>query len=130
MIWLLLIPYCAAAYAIHGGELATGINRQVRNVLCAIPFAAVAYMAAHGMVSTNIYIDSGCAFTAFWLAFAGTNMGFDNHPLWLKGLITFPPLGAALLPLAYANKSWTASTCEYLSGALYGTALFLCTCFV
>lgn len=112
-LWLLLIPYTTLAYGIHGGELIQNINRQVRNLICAIPFGLVGYyiFGAYGGVPALV------------LSFIGTNMGFDNHPLWLKGLVTFPPLGAGLLPASYADKNLTAATCEYISGFLYGTAL-------
>lgn len=122
MIWLLLIPYMALVFGLHGGELITGLNRQFRNLICALPFGVVAYLMA------STHYDYPIALISFLCAYFGTNMGFDSWPLWLKGLITFPPLGAALLPLSYwlGNKTkWTNVASEYLSGALYGTALFL-----
>ncbi len=117
-LWLLLIPYCTLAFGIHGGAFISGVNRQVRNVLCAIPFALVAYC-------TWNYPE---AIVAFALVFCGANMGFDNHPLWLKGLITLPPFGAGLLPLAYwigDKTKWKNVASEYLSGFLYGVTLFI-----
>lgn len=116
MLNLLLIPYCTLAYGIHGGELVTGLNRQFRNLLCAVPFGAVPYT----VLSTHY--DFPVALALFASAFIGTNEGFDNHPLWLKGLINFPPLGIILLPLAYRLASKPARQ-EYLSGFLYGLAL-------
>lgn len=125
-LWLLLIPYTSLAYGIHGGEALTGTPRIIRNILCALPFGLVAYAFAvsfpHGLFHTRLD-DCLCVFAAFLSAYLGANMGFDNHPLWLKGLINFFPFGAALLPIAYANKNMTAAQCEYLSGALYGICL-------
>lgn len=117
MFWLLLIPYCTAVYGIHGGEGITGINRQVRNILCAAPFA----LALNGLFPLSAEI-------AFVLSYLGTNMGFTTHPLWFKGYTTFPPLGAALLPFAYwvgsKTKGNPAAFSEYFSGFLYGVTLF------
>lgn len=116
VITLLYIPTLSLAFGIHGGELITGINRQARNIFCAFPFAIFAYFTW----------DYPEAIAAFTMAYIGANMGFDNHPLWLKGLITMFPFGAALLPLAYwiGNKTpWKNVTSEYLSGFLYGLTL-------
>ena len=118
--WLLLIPYCTAAYAIHGGELITGVNRQVRNVLCAAPFGLVAWF-----VSSNHY-DYPIGLVAFGLAYWGANMGFDNHRLWVKGMINLFPVGAVLLPFAYWLGSKTKNPpywAEFISGAFYGIVL-------
>lgn len=118
MIVIALIVYCTLAFGIHGGQFITGINRQVRNLICAAPFAVIAYLAW----------DYQWAAAFFTLAFLGANVGFDNHPLWLKGMITLFPFGAVLLPLAYwiGDKTpWKNVTSEYLSGAFYGLALCL-----
>jgi len=123
-LWLLLIPYTGLAYGIHGGEFVTGINRQVRNFLCAWPFALVAFLVAAHYAPV---LQSGLISAFFGVAaFIGTDIGFDNWSLWLKGLITFPPLGAGLLPLAYWIGYRAPSTnvlAEYLSGLFYGAAL-------
>ena len=112
---LLLIVYCTAAFGIHGGELVTGINRQVRNLLCAIPFGLVMWHIGHHPFIGILY---------FAMAYVGVNMGFDRWPLGIKGLVTFPPLGAAILPFAYSIKTrWTNIFSEYFSGFLYGVAL-------
>ena len=115
-LWLLLIPYTGLAFGIHGGEFISGINRQARNALCAIPFGLVAYVT----------FDYPEAVLAFAFAYGGASLGFDNWPLWLKGLITLPPFGAALLPLAYYigdRTRWKNVFSEYFSGALYGITL-------
>lgn len=128
-LWLLLIPYQTIAYAIHGGELAKGTDRQVRNILCAWPFGLVEYLFVHHDIKPMFsHAEYALALVAFASAFVGTNMSFDNYPLWLKGLVTYSPLGAGLLPLAYyiGNKSpLKAVASEYLSGTFYGTALAL-----
>ncbi len=116
--WFLLIPFCTLAFGIHGGEFIQGINRQARNALCAAPFGLVAFFLW----------DYPEALIAFILAYIGANMGFDRHPLWFKGFITMPPIGAALLPLAYwigYKTKWTNVAAEYLSGTFYGIALFI-----
>lgn len=116
MIYAIIIVYCAITFGIHGGELVSGINRQVRNALCATPFAVVAYF-------TWDYPEAVAAFT---LAFVGVNMGFDNWPLWFKGFITLPIGGFVTLPLAYwiGNKTkYTNVLAEYLSGTFYGLLL-------
>jgi len=120
--WILLVPYCAAAFGIHGGELVTGVNRQLRNLICALPFGLVSWF-----VFSHLPLELRSSLVLFFgaAAYLGANMGFDNHPLWLKGLVTFPPLGAILLPLAYSMET-TASNQEYLSGFFYGVAL----CFI
>lgn len=115
-LWTLLIPYCTFAFGIHGGEGITGINRQVRNAICAFPFALVSYFTW----------DYPEAVGAFALAYIGVNMGFDRFPLWVKGAVTLFPFGALLLPLAYwigYKTRWTNVLAEYLSGTFYGVAL-------
>lgn len=112
-LWLLLIPYTTLAYGIHGGELIQNINRQVRNLICALPFTVVGWY---------LFGPYGAA-AGLLCGYFGSNLGFDNHPLWLKGFINLPPFGALLLPAAYADKNLPAATCEYISGFLYGTAL-------
>lgn len=119
-LWLLLIPYCAIAYGIHGGEAISGINRQVRNLICALPFLIVSWVLFSGLPSWQQYSLS-ILFGA--MAYLGTNLGFDNHRLWVKGLLTCFPLGALALPLAYKIGK-IAAQCEYLSGAFYGLVLF------
>ena len=122
MEYILLISYCTAAFGLHGGEGITGINRQVRNTLCALPFGFVAFMVWH------IWL---MAFFSFALAYGGVSLGFDGTSkarLVLKGLITLPPFGAVLLPLAYwigYSTRWTNVLAEYLSGTFYGIALAL-----
>lgn len=118
MLMILSVIYCSLAFGIHGGQFITGINRQARNVLCAAPFAVFSYLAW----------DYQFAALFFTLAFLGANMGFDHHPLWLKGFITLPPFGAALLPLAYYIGDKTPLknvVSEYLSGSFYGLTLCL-----
>ncbi len=118
MIYLTIIIFSTFAFGLHGGEGITGINRQVRNTLCALPFGFVAFMVWH------IWL---MAFFSFALAYGGVSLGFDGTSkarLVLKGLITLPPFGAVLLPLAYAVTR-TAAQAEYLSGILYGIALAL-----
>lgn len=118
-LWVLLIPYTTVAFAVHGGEIVQNVNRQLRNLICALPFGLVAafcFSLASGSVCAAL---SALFFTC---AFIGSNMGFDNHRLWVKGFITFPPLGALLLPIAYAGDQ-TASASEAESGVLYGTVL-------
>jgi peptidoglycan/LPS O-acetylase OafA/YrhL len=121
-LWLLLIPYTTAAFGIHGGEGITGVNRQVRNLICALPFALVAFVTVEALLPypyAHLLVV-----VAFVLAYVGANMGFDEWPLWFKGFVTLPPLGAALLPLAYAiNTKWKNVFQEYFSGTLYGAAL-------
>ena len=124
-LWLLLIPYTGLAFGLHGGEFISGINRQARNALCAIPFGLVAY----------ITFDYPEAVLAFAFAYIGANLGFDWFPasgwkyyggLAVKGLITLPPFGAALLPLAYYigdRTRWKNVFSEYFSGTLYGITL-------
>jgi hypothetical protein len=56
----------------------------------------------------------------------GVNMGFNRFSLWEKGIVTFFPFGAALLPLAYLigyKTRWKNVFAEYFSGTLYGAAL-------
>ena len=122
MEYAFLIAYTTAAFGIHGGEGITGINRQVRNTLCALPFAFTAFMVWHLPLM---------ALFAFALAYGGVSLGFDGTSrlrLVLKGLITMPPFGAVLLPMAYwigYSTRWTNVLAEYLSGTFYGIALAL-----
>ncbi len=117
-LWLLLIPYCTLAFGIHGGEFVQNINRQIRNLICAIPFALVGWLSSLGWE---------CGLGLFILSYIGVNMGFDKWPLWFKGLITFPPLGAAILPIAYSINIKSAKGKnvfqEYFSGTLFGVSL-------
>lgn len=116
-LWLLLIPYCTLTFGIHGGEGVSGIDRQVRNLICALPFALVGWLSSLGW-------EYGLGL--FILSYIGVNMGFDKWPLWFKGLITFPPLGAVILPIAYSiNTKWKNVFQEYFSGTLFGVALYL-----
>ena len=118
MLWMLLIPYCTLAFGIHGGELIQNVNRQLRNLLCAIPFGIVCGYV-FGWHAGAVY---------FALAYGGTSLGF-NEPvqagsLWMagKGFITCPFGGFITLPLSYAvTKNNVIS--EYLSGTLYGLIL-------
>lgn len=115
---IIYIPFCTLAFGIHGGQGITGINRQVRNLLCAIPFAVFAYSVS----------GIPLAIAAFILAYIGVSMGFTKYPLWLKGLVTCLPFGAVLLPLAYYigdRTPWKNVTSEYLSGTFYGLTLCL-----
>lgn len=121
LLWLLLIPYLSEAYGIHGGEAAIGTPRIIRNLLCAWPFALVAFLIA-GHYTPHLSEQVSIAALFGVNAFFGANMGFDNHPLWLKGLLNFFPVGAILLPLAYAGSA-VAAVKEYRSGAYYGVAL-------
>lgn len=122
-LWLLLIPYLSIAYGIHGGEFIQNVPRIVRNVLCAWPFALVAFLISGHY--TPLFIEQYSTASLFFVAaYFGANMGFDNHPLWLKGLINFFPVGALLLPLAYVGSA-VAAVKEYRSGAYYGVALAL-----
>lgn len=125
LLWLLLIPYLSEAYGIHGGEAAIGTPRIIRNLLCAWPFALVAFLIA-GHCTPHLVEQSSISALFFVAAYLGTSMGFDNHPLWFKGLVTLFPVGAALLPLAYWIGYRTPSKnvlAEYLSGLFYGAAL-------
>lgn len=137
-LWLLLIPYTGLAYGIHGGEFVTGINRQVRNLLCAAPFALVAWIVANSLPTGSLpaHFEFAFAFVFFALAYEGVNMGFASatlpgaqptalHLAW-KGFVNLMPLGAVLLPLAYWIGYRTTSKnvlAEYLSGVFYGAAL-------
>lgn len=122
MEYIAITLYTTAAFGIHGGEGITGINRQVRNTLCALPFGVVAWQMYH----VDLF-----AIMAFALAYCGVSLGFDGTSksrLVLKGFITMPPFGAALLPLAYwigYNTRWKNVLAEYLSGTFYGIALCL-----
>jgi hypothetical protein len=123
---LLLIPYCTLAYGIHGGELLSSINRQVRNLICAVPFAVISWLSMHS-VSLSLL--------AFLLSYLGTNLGFDWFPttgwkyyggLTIKGLITCPLGGFITLPLAYYigyRTKYKNVLAEYLSGTFYGGIL-------
>ncbi len=120
-IWLLLIPYCTLAFGIHGGEMYSGINRQLRNLACAIPFAIVAYFTW----------DFPEAVVAFALAYGGVSLGFAgqvNIPrLILKGGLTCPIGGFIMLPLVYVlsyKTKYTNILAEYGTGTVYGTLLF------
>lgn len=116
--WLLLIPYTTLAYGIHGGEFVQNINRQVRNLLCALPF----------MVVGGYLFGPYGASIGFLCGFAGSNLGFDNHRLWVKGFLNLPPFGALLLPFAYqvGKRFYNPPVfSEYFSGFLYGITLFL-----
>ncbi len=117
---IILVVYCTLAFGIHGGQFITGINRQLRNVMCALPFGIVAYG-----VSSTLY-DFPLAAVFFTLAYIGTSMGFTKYPLWFKGLVTLPLGGFFSLPLAYwigDRTKYTNVVSEYLSGTFYGVIL-------
>ena len=112
MIYAALIAYTAAVFGIHGGELIQNVNRQIRNLLCAIPFGIVCALC----------FGYHIGLTCFCMAYGGVSLGFDAWPLWFKGTITCPFGGFITLPLSYAvTKNNVIS--EYLSGALYGLIL-------
>lgn len=124
IVFPLIITYCTLAFGIHGGEGITGINRQVRNLLCAVPFGLVLLLA----------LGPAAGGVSFVLGYVGANVGFKDLPngkpnyCWLpvKGLITFPAGGFLALPLAYRigyATRWTNVLAEYLSGTLYGILL-------
>lgn len=131
LIWILLIPYCTIAYGIHGGEMYTGVNRQLRNLACALPFGVI------GPLSFSPPLAYLSALVAFSLSYGGTSLGFDWFPssgwkyyggLAIKGLITCPLGGVVSLPFAYCVGGKTVSKnvfSEYFSGFLYGLILFL-----
>lgn len=122
MLALLLVVYTTLAFGIHGGQFITGINRQVRNVLCAIPFGLVAYLV------TSTHYDMPVAAFFFVCAYVGSNMGFNDWPLGFKGFVTLPPIGTVLLPFAYSiDTRWKNVFSEYFSGFLYGAFLALVT---
>ena len=149
-LWFLLIPYCAAAYALHGGQIASGLNRQMRNLICAAPFGLVGVLAFGWPIGIVLLI----------LAFVGTNIGHNNFwemgtesndpvnnwlanvvaalgiernsMLWcitgmtIKGLITFPLGGFITLPLSYYigdRTKFNTSMSEWLTGISYGMIL-------
>lgn len=124
IIFPIIIAYCTLAFGIHGGEGITGVNRQVRNLLCAIPFGIVMFFS-FGTIAAAV---------SFLLGYIGSNVGFKDLPggvpnyKWLpvKGLITFPAGGFITMPLAYkigyATK-WKNVFAEYFSGTLYGALL-------
>ena len=128
ILWLLLIPYCTLAFGIHGGEFITGINRQVRNLICAIPFGLVC-------CTLPFSYSYALAFVSFSIAYLGSNLGFDWFPstgwkyyfgLAIKGFITCPFGGFITLPIAYwigYKTKYTNVLAEYLSGTLYGGVL-------
>lgn len=118
-----LIVYTTAAFGIHGGEGITGLNRQFRNFLCALPFWLVGFACCGAYGAIAWYL----------LAFIGTNMGFNRWPLWAKGFITLPAGGFLALPLAYwiGNKTrFTNVAAEYLSGTFYGILLVVILCLI
>ena len=149
-LWFLLIPYCAAAYALHGGQIATGVNRQVRNLICALPFGLVGFLTFGWPIALVLFI----------MAFIGSNIGHDNFwemgtepnsptnnwlaniieklgvkrdsTLWcvlgmgVKGFITDPFGGFITLPLAYyigTRMKFNTSMAEWLTGIFYGMRL-------
>ena len=116
MLYVALVIYCTVVFGIHGGEGISGINRQARNALCALPFGLVAYFT----------FDYPQAVVAFALAYAGVSMGFNRFTLWEKGAVTLFPIGALLLPAAYwigYKTKYTNVLAEYLSGTFYGIFL-------
>jgi hypothetical protein len=125
MIYAALIAYCTFVFGVHGGEGITGVNRQVRNLLCAIPFAAVSY---------SLHYNYALGIATFVTSYIGANMGFKDHAdgspnfLWLpvKGLVTFVIGGFIALPLAYwigYKTRFKNVLAEYLSGTFYGLIL-------
>lgn len=122
LLYLALIVYCTIVYGIHGGEMDPNTNRQLRNLLCALPF---------GIVCAAVFgIPLGLVF--FGLAYGGTSLGFDALTgywgLAIKGFITYPLGGFATLPLTYfiGNRSPEKNVLsEYASGAAYGLLLVL-----
>ncbi len=118
IFYIALIVYCTLVYGLHGGEGITGINRQVRNLLCAIPFGVVMGLCS-GFPACLMF---------FAMAFLGVNLGFDFWPLWFKGFVNYPFGGFIALPLVYwlAYKTrWTNVLAEYASGTVYGLLLVL-----
>ena len=129
---ILLVVWTTLAFGLHGGELATGINRQVRNLLCAIPFGLTTYFCS------SQHWGFPLAVAAFMLAYGGVSLGFAadqsnplklNYPrLVLKGLITCPVGGGIALPLVYFlsyKTRYTNILAEYGSGAAFGLILLL-----
>ncbi len=150
-LWLLIIPYTAAALALHGGQIITGVNRLLRNAACGLPFAAAFAHLSHW-----------AALGAFFLAFWGVDIGHENFWLmgtgvsqprvssWvsaiieffgfkfntipydvagmsIKGAITCPIMGFVALPAAYYvgdRMPFNTSMSEWLSGVFYGVILF------
>lgn len=128
LIYIALIVYCTIAFGIHGGEMLTGTNRQLRNMICAAPFGVVCFAAFGWLVGL----------TCLGLAYGGVSLTFDSATLprsqpttlWLiaKGMITCPFGGIVTLPIVYwlsYKTRWTNVLAEYASGAAYGLLLVL-----
>jgi hypothetical protein len=112
----------------------SGVNRQLRNLLCALPFGLIGYLSFSPPLA---YLS---ALVAFALSYGGTSLGFDWFPasgwryyggLAIKGLITCPLGGVVSLPFAYWVGGKTVSKnvfSEYFSGTLYGAILLFIKC--
>lgn len=151
MIYILILTYCTAAFGLHGGQLATGVNRQARNAICALPFALVGY-ATWGIPAGAVwfilsFVGSNIGHENFWsmgewestnrpdnaldwivkkLGFKFNTLSYDTAGMALKGFITCPPGGFVTLPLAYyvgMRTKWNNVFCEFASGFLYGVVL-------
>lgn len=147
---LLLIPYTAAAYALHGGQIATGVPRWVRNAACALPFAYVGFMVQGWELSMVMaalaFVGSTLPHEDFWLMGTGVSEPRDNWitkivrglgftfgtikydvvGMAIKGFVNFPPTGWLMLPASYYlgdRTKFNTSTSEWYSGILYGVAL-------
>ncbi len=118
---IVIIVYCTFAFGIHGGELISNVNRQLRNFLCVLPFGLVFYL-----------INWQLGLLCFLMSYGGVSLGFAGQlnyiRLALKGALTCPIGGFIVLPLIYFlsyKTKYTNMLAEYGSGTAYGIILAL-----